>query len=212
MLKQTSSLLSLQAFAIERACSRRTVLELPPVSAMAGPSTADRLEKLEDRVSEWDATLRIRVKGCKDLLAEGLELEKGTREFWKLKDRTGPLLQAAVGDALKGLPPGDIPEHLMSELGQAFHPAGLVGVFPVGGRFDGADVVDIRYRPGLAGFRANFLIATVLSPLLKRVAEPRPLEVWVPLSSAEVKRRDRKRDRSGAPKSRPSRPATSAKR
>ena len=96
--------------------------------------------------------------------------------------------------------------------GQAFHPAGLVGVFPVGGRFDGADAVDIRYRPGLAGFRANFLIATVLSPLLKRVAEPRPLEVWVPLSSAEVKRRDRKRDRSGAPKSRPSRPATRAKR
>ena len=82
----------------------------------------------------------------------------------------------------------------------------------VGGRFYGADVVDIRYRPGLAGFRANFLIATVLSPLLKRVAEPRPLEVWVPLSSAEVKRRDRKRDRSGAPKSRPSRPATRAKR
>ena len=61
MLKQTSSLLSLQAFAIERACSRRTVLELPPVSAMAGPSTADRLEKLEDRVRFCRGGLRLRV-------------------------------------------------------------------------------------------------------------------------------------------------------
>ena len=64
--------------------------------------------------------------------------------------------------------------------------------------------MDIRIDPGMNAFRANFLVKHVLTPLLKKILEPRSLEIWVPLSSAEAQKRKRKREAStAAPKSRP---------
>ncbi|CAE7314066.1 unnamed protein product [Symbiodinium sp. CCMP2592] len=164
---------------------------------MAGPAVAERLERVEDRLGEWEATLRVRVKGATKVLEEGKTLETTSREFWRLKEQVGTLLQEATEDVLKGLDPTTVPPELIGGLGQVFNKENLVGVFPLGGKFSATDTVDIRFHPGLGGLRANFLIKNVLSPLLKKVPEPRPLEVWVPLSMAESKRRQRKRDASG---------------
>ena len=116
------------------------------------------------------------------------------------------MLQEAVKSALEVLPPTDIPEGMIGELGQVLFNDGLIGIFPVGGKFSTADTVDLRFHPGINAFRANFLVKHVLTPLLKKIPEPRSLEIWVPLSSAEAQKRKRKREAStAAPKSRPRR-------
>ena len=102
---------------------------------MSASSTAvtERLEKVENRLSEWEATTRCRVKGATLLLQEGRTLGSGSKEFWRLKEKVAPLLQEAVKSALDVLPPTDIPDGMINELGQVLFKDSLIGIFPVGG-------------------------------------------------------------------------------
>ena len=83
---------------------------------------------------------------------------------------------------------------MINELGQVLFKDSPIGIFPVGGgKFSTADTVDIRFDPGMNAFRANFLVKHVLTTLLKKIPEPRSLEIWVPLSFAEAQKRKRGR-------------------
>ena len=92
-----------------------------------------RVEKLEDFKAEQDSLARVRVKGCPALLAAAQELDKGTKEFWKLKEQVGDL----VWENLEPLVAHNLtPENVRAakqEWKVCTAAEGLVGVFPVGG-------------------------------------------------------------------------------
>ena len=51
-----------------------------------------RLEKLEDFRSEYEALNRVRIKGFHELLEEAKLLQTGSKEFWRLKAKLFDLL------------------------------------------------------------------------------------------------------------------------
>ena len=54
------------------------------------------MERLEDRMSEWDALTSVREKGCTALLVQAKELQASSREFWKLKEAARRLIWAKI--------------------------------------------------------------------------------------------------------------------
>ena len=82
---------------------------LKPLFAMSASSTAatERLEKVENRLSEWEATARCRVKGAILLLQEGRTLESGSKELILATEREG--CPPSPGGSQKGF--GRTPTH-----------------------------------------------------------------------------------------------------
>ena len=183
--------------------SRDPFVSLPFVKsaqrAMEGRMEA-RLAQLEDKVAEWDATLRVRVKGCQPLLEEAREIEGGSKEFWRLKEKVGDILLRALTEELTKCPQASnaVPDTWRTELTQVFRAEFLVGVFSVGGKFSSSELVDIRFRPGLQGLRANFLVKDCLTRILKEIPQA-SFGMWVPLSAPETKRRRKRAASNPAP-------------
>ena len=65
-----------------------------------------RVEKLEDFKAEQESLARVRVKGCPALLAAAQELDKGTKEFWKLKEQVGDLVWENLEHPVQTRPTG----------------------------------------------------------------------------------------------------------
>ena len=70
------------------------------MTAADSKSMEDRIAVLEERTDEWQSTLRVRIQGADKLSARGLELAKGSKEFWKLKSETVDLLLEALDPLL----------------------------------------------------------------------------------------------------------------
>ena len=148
----------------------------------------------------------MRVKGCPALLAAAQELDKGTKEFWKLKEQVGDLVREDLEPLVAhNLTPDNV-RAAKQEWKVCIAAEGLVGVFPVGGSWGSPPAIDIRCKPGLHDLRLNYLLRTVL---MKGV-DTAHFGLWVPLSAPEARRRKRKAGqedsaRSTAPRREPER-------
>lgn len=170
---------------------------------MAERTLEERVTTLEENKDEWNATLRVRVKGFSKLEERCVDLSRTSKEYWRLKSELLELLLFTLQPMLAGMfkDGGDVKVH--REFSECFGQADFfLGIFPVGGRFGERKALDIRFRPGLNAWRTNALVKFVLSPALKK--SEGGVEMWVPLSAPEQARRQKRRAQStdAAPNSR----------
>ena len=80
------------------------------------------------------------------------------------------------------LPPPEQCTKIKSQWFQNIDSESLVGIFPSGGTWDTASLVDLSLKPGLAVLWANTLVTTVINPILKQAVEDYPEHplLWVP--------------------------------
>ena len=97
---------------------------------MSEPTVETRLEKVEDQLSDWNATCRIRVEGFPTLTER-------VKELWT---DVAPVLKKVVTEQQL--------ETMGAEFAQAFGSEGdLQGVFGVGSNIDNAKIYDVRFKP-----------------------------------------------------------------
>ncbi len=186
------------AYPIKFSNQGRALLTVAVAFTGAMTEVEARMDKLEDRLSEWDALTRVRVKGCSALLAQAKELQASSREFWKLKDAAGRLIWAEISTRLsKGVAP-DLLVQYESEFHACMASEGLTGVFPVGGTWSDCSIVDVRVKTGLQALRLNQLIKGTIAPKLKAIEKSDSFGIWVPMSQGEMKRRKRKQSTEAA--------------
>ena len=155
-----------------------------------------RLEKLEDSVSDWQAALRIRIEGCDSVAKRARELNNTSKEFWRMKAEVADLLLKDLATCLIQCFPLEVERgRVQSELTESFPADAVVGVFPQGAPWGSEKSIDIRFRPGLRALRANHLVKHVLAPKIKIHCKDSSCKIWVPLSSAEMSKRNKRRDR-----------------
>ena len=161
---------------------------------MSEASADVRLQSLEDRVSEWDATTRVRVKNPGSILTQAEELQATSKEFWRLKEAVGKAVWSEIAARLCKSVPAEVLKQYEGERSCGLAPEGLTGVFPVGGNWDGCSVIDIRLKPcSRLGFTT--FVRSVLAPKLKESdAGAVDFGIWVPLSSGEMRKRKRKHE------------------
>ena len=168
---------------------------------MSEPTVETRLEKVEDQLSDWNTTCRIRVEGFPTLSERVKEVLRGGRELWNFKAHLARILWTDVSPVLKKVVTEQQLEIMGAEFAQAFGSKGdLQGVFGVGSNIDNAKIYDVRFKPSLSALRAHALVRKHVGPALKSANEG--VSMWMPLSSGEA-RRKRKRQASSttAPKS-----------
>lgn len=160
---------------------------------MANRTVEERLTELEADRGEWRAALRVRVKGFSKLEDRAVELSKSTREYWRLKAELLDLLLFSLQPLLGLMFADGSMQKIRKELSECFGQAdALLGVFPVGGKFGEHKALDIRFKPGLTGWRTNSLVKYVLTPELKK-RDAGGVEMWVLLSQPEMARRYKRR-------------------
>ena len=104
-----------------------------------------RLEKLEDFRSEYEALNQVRIKGFHELIEEAKLLQAGSKEFWRLKAKLFDLLWKKLEPVMSQVLEREQLGGAKSELAQCLQKNGLVGVLPVGrGGWGGTTTVDVR--------------------------------------------------------------------
>ena len=159
------------------------------MSEPTGPTVETRLEKVEDQLSDWNATCRIRAEGFPTLTERDKEVLRGGRELWNLKVDLARVLWTDVSLVLKKVVSEQEAETMGAEFAQAFGSEGdLQGVFGVGCNIDNAKTFDVRFKPSLSALRAHALIKSgsrcqVESPVANVKDRPPPqlLRVLPPL-------------------------------
>ena len=103
---------------------------------------------------------------------------------------------------------------MSAEFLQAFSfESDIQGIFGVGAPVGEAPTLDIEFRPSLTALRAHAVTKQDIGPALKRADAS--VQLWIPLSSAENKRKRKRQtnaDLSGHPKSKPAPAKTSRHR
>ena len=159
-----------------------------------------RLEKVEDQLSDWNATCRIRVEGFPTLTERVKEVLRGGRELWNLKVDLARVLWTDVSPVLKKVVSEQQLETMGAEFAQAFGSEGdLQGVFGVGSNIDNAKTFDVRFKPSLSALRAHALIKRHVGPALKGASEG--VSMWIPLSSGGSRRKRKRQASTAVPKS-----------
>ena len=154
-----------------------------------------RLERLDDSVSDWTAVCRIRADGLQALSEKAKDLMKGARELWRLKQELGKVVWVDLEPALKqAIDDPTRLETIAAEFFQAFsQESHIQGIFGVGASVEEARTLDLKFRPSLAALRAHALIKHHVGPALKKTNSP--VQLWVPLSSGESKRKRKRQEK-----------------
>eukprot|EP00435_Cladocopium_sp_Y103_P069361 s129_g33.t1 len=74
------------------------------------------------------------------------------------------------------------------------HPEYIQGVFPAGGEWGKERAIDLRLKHGCVALRLDHLVRTILTPALKATAGPVKLQMWVPLTPGEMKKKQERRE------------------
>ena len=144
-----------------------------------------RVTRIEDGLSEWNATTRTRWEGLTALEKRMCDLFKSKSGMWQVKAELYELVLHDLDAPLGCMEDIARQTQIRSELrGLLTSAEEIIGVFPSGGEWGKHTAIDIRFRPSLIALRFSDLVRSTLRPFLKQLNGP--IMCWVPLSQGEM--------------------------